>query len=85
MKALLLTGEDTDYYLQDMTYKAIASELGQKFVDDYRQMVRDYYLNSIKTKEEQVKLQKMQADLEMQNNNYSTQKKEREELLEITR
>lgn len=85
MKALLLTGEDTDYYLQDMTYKAIASELGQKFVDEYREMVRTYYLNTVKTREEQVKLQKMQSQLEMQNANYISQKKEREELLEITK
>ncbi len=85
MKALLLTSEDTDYYLQDMTYKAIASRLGQQFVDEYRQMVRDYYVNSVKTKEEQVKLQNLQIDLEKQNANYLTQKKEREQLLEITK
>ena len=41
MKALLLTSEDTDYYLRDMTYKTIVSQLGQQFVDDYRQLVRD--------------------------------------------
>lgn len=85
VKTLLLTSEDTDYYLQDMTYKAIASRLGQQFVDEYRQMVRDYYINGVKTKEEQVKLQNLQTDLENQNANYLTQKKEREQLLEITK
>lgn len=85
MKALLLTSENTDFYLRDMTYKTIVSALGQQFVEDYRQMVRDYYVNSIKTREEQAELQKMQAELEKQNANYISQKKERQELLEITK
>lgn len=85
MKALLLTSEDTDYYLRDMTYKTIVSQLGQQFVDDYRQLVRDYYVMGVKTREERVNLQNLQTNLEKQNANYQSQKKEREELLEITK
>ena len=77
MKALLLTSEDTDYYLRDMTYKTIVSQLGQQFVDDYRQLVRDYYVMGVKTREERVNLQNLQTNLEKQNANYQSQKKER--------
>lgn len=85
MKVLLVTSENTDYYLRDMTYKTIVSELGQQFVDSYRELVRQYYINSVKTREETVKLKDLQTTLEKQNANYQSQKKEREELLEITK
>lgn len=56
MKALILTNNDTDFHLTDMTYKTLVAQLGQKFVDEYRSTVREYYINSIKTDEEQKNL-----------------------------
>lgn len=85
MKTLLLTAEETDFYLRDMTYKTIASQLGQKFVEEYREMVREYYITSVKTKEEKRILEQLKKYLETQNLNYNAQKQEREKLLEITK
>lgn len=85
MKTLLLTDQSTDYYLQDMTYKAIASELGQQFIDEYRGLVREYYTTSVKTQEEKSTLEKLKAYLQEQSENYNTQKQQREKLLEITK
>lgn len=85
VKTLLVTSEQTDFYLQDMTYKAIASELGQKFVEEYRALVREYYLNSVKTNEEKLTLERLKSYLQSQSVAYNAQKQEREKLLEITK
>lgn len=85
MKALILTSEDTDFYLTDMTYKALVSQLGQKFVDEYRALVREYYINGVRANEEKQGLQELQAGLERQNAMLAAQKQEREHLLEITK
>lgn len=85
MKAMILTGEETDFYLTDMTYKAIVSELGQKFIDEYKALVREYYVTGIKTSEEKEWLQNLQQTLEKQNATLQAQKQEREKLLEITK
>lgn len=85
MKTLILTGEDTDYYLTDLTYKTLVSELGQKFVDEYRATVREYHVTNIKTQEERISLQKLQSELEDKNNALVAQRKQRETLLEITK
>ena len=85
MKALLLTNEDTDYYLRDITYKAIVSQLGQQFIDEYRSLVREYYTTSVRTQEEKGTLEQLQSYLEKQNATYNAQKQEREHLLEITK
>lgn len=84
-KALILTDKETDYYLQDITYKAIASQLGQQFVDEYRALVREYYSTKLRTYEEKTTLEQLQKYLHKQNDDYNAQKEERQKLIEITK
>ena len=85
MQALIMTDTDTDFHLTDMTYKSLVAQLGQKFVDDYRSLVREYYVNNIRTNEEKEGLENLELSLLKQKATLEAQKKERENLLEITK
>lgn len=85
MKAMILSEENVDYYFQDITYKTIISQLWQKFVEEYRATVREYYVNSVKTNEEKKNLEDLKSSLERQKATLEAQKKEREHILEITK
>ena len=64
IKGMILTTEDTDYSLSDITYKTLVTQMWQKFVNEYRDLVRDYYLAQIQTKDEEVQLVSLKLDLE---------------------
>ena len=85
IKTLVLTEEDTSFYITDMTYKTIISELGQKLIAEYHALVREYYVNSVKTNEERMNLEELKQSLKKQKENLDIQRKEKEKLLEITK
>ena len=82
---MILTDEDTDYSLSDITYKTLVAQMGQKFVNEYRDLVREYYLSQLQTKNEETQLRSLKLDLENQNNVLLTKKTEREKLIETTK
>lgn len=84
-QTLILTEEDTDFHLTDMTYKALASELGQKFIEEYRTSVREYYVHTVQTREEKAGLEALELALKKQLGTLEAQKQERERLLEIAK
>lgn len=59
--------------------------LGQKFVDEYRSLKKDYYLLNIELRDERDALQKMKAQLEQQKSLLESQRTERVRLLDITK
>lgn len=69
MKILILSDTDTDFLLSDMTYKTLVSQLGQRFVDEYRSLVKTYYVLSIQISDEVKKLDNLQSNLEQQSAN----------------
>ncbi len=81
---LILSSENTDSILSDITYKSLVSQLGQKFVDEYKSLIKDYYTITLTTREEIVELNNLQDVLERDTSNLQIQKKEREKLLVIT-
>ena len=85
IKGMILTTEDTDYSLSDITYKTLVTQMWQKFVNEYRDLVRDYYLAQMQTKDEEVQLVSLKLDLENQNNILLSRKTEREKLIETTK
>ena len=85
MKSLILSGDNTDFLLSDMTYKTLVSQLGQKFVDEYRSLVKEYYDLSLQMSDQIDTLDTLEADLERQTRNLDEQKVDREKLLEITK
>jgi murein DD-endopeptidase MepM/ murein hydrolase activator NlpD len=85
IKWMILTDEDTDFSLSDITYKTLVAQMWQKFVNEYRDLVRSYYLSQIQTKNEEVQLQGLKSDLEYQNTMLLSKKAEREKLIEITK
>lgn len=84
IKSMILTTEDSDFTLSDITYKTLVTQMGQKFVDEYRDLVRAYYLSSIQNQNESTQLKTLKAGLESQGVMLTAQKEEREKLLEIT-
>jgi murein DD-endopeptidase MepM/ murein hydrolase activator NlpD len=85
IKWMILTNEDTDFSLSDITYKTLVTQMWQKFVNEYRDLVRSYYLAQIQTKNEETQLQWLKTDLEYQNSMLISKKTERENLIEITK
>ncbi len=84
IKSMILTTEDSDFTLSDITYKTLITQMGQQFVDEYRALVRAYYLSSIQSQNEQSALETLRLGLENQSMTLESQKSEREKLLEIT-
>jgi hypothetical protein len=84
IKSMILTTNDSDFTLSDITYKTLVAQMGQKFIDEYRDLVRSYYLTSIQTQNESAQLKILKSGLESQNTMLTAQKEEREKLLEIT-
>ena len=81
---MILTTEDSDFTLSDITYKTLITQMGQQFVDEYRSLVRAYYLSNIQTQNEQSALETLRSGLQSQSEILEAQKGEREKLLEIT-
>ncbi len=81
---LILSDAPTDSILSDITYKSLVSQLGQKFVDEYKSLIKDYYTLTLTTREEIIELNNLQDVLERDKSNLQIQKKEREKLLLIT-
>jgi hypothetical protein len=85
MKHMILSEEDTDFFLSDLTYKTLLTELGQKFVNDYRLLVKQYYINTITIEDGIRHLTGLKQKLVIRIENISIQKSEREKLLEVTK
>lgn len=85
IKWMILTNEDTDFSLSDITYKTLVAQMWQKFVNEYRDLVRSYYLAQIQTKSEETQLKWLKTDLEYQSSMLLSKKMERENLIEITK
>lgn len=83
-QGLILEDGQSDTIITDITYKSLVSQLGQKFVDEYKSLVKDYYRITLKTKEEISSLEDLRTILERQKSNLLIQKKEREKLIAIT-
>lgn len=84
IKSMILTTEDSDFTLSDITYKTLLTQMGQQFVDEYRSLVRAYYLSSIQTQNEQSVLETLLSGLAIQNTTLISQQVERSHLLDIT-
>lgn len=84
IKNMILTTEDTDFSLAEITYKTLVTQMWQQFVNEYRDLVREYYLASIETQEEESDLKNLKSQLEIQSATLWAQKQEKEKLLDIT-
>lgn len=74
IKSMILSEEDTDFALSDITYKTLVTQMWQRFVDEYRELVRAYYLSSIQTQSEETKLKELKINLEKQSSVLTSQK-----------
>ncbi len=84
-QGLILSSETTDAIVSDITYKSLVSELGQKFVDEYKTLIRDYYRITIQTKQEVSELEDLSTVLDRQKSNLLIQKWERQKIIDITK
>lgn len=84
IKWMILTSEDTDFSLSDITYKTLVTQMGQKFVNEYRELVRTLYVSQVQTKKEEKQLQELKIGLGEQINTLTVQKAEQQKLLEYT-
>ncbi|GAB0174794.1 MAG: hypothetical protein HHAS10_06730 [Candidatus Altimarinota bacterium] len=83
-RSLILSDENIDNVAQDITYKSLVSSLGQKFIDDYRELIKSYYKIQIRMNDEIALLDIDNEKLEKQKTNLITQRSFREQLLLAT-
>ncbi len=48
LQGMILSSENTDTIITDITYKSLVSVLGQKFINEYRSLVQEYYRISLR-------------------------------------
>ena len=85
LQMLILSEWSTDLIISDITYKTLITELGQKFVTEYRWALKDSYVLSTQIEEEIIELHILRDQLEAKSRLIEIQKKEREKLLLITK
>lgn len=84
LQGLILTDGSTDAVSQDITYKSLVSVLGQKFIDDFRALTREYYILQTRMKEEAIHLDELRQNLDRKKEILISQKDYREKLLADT-
>ena len=84
IQSLILSGDSVDSISTDIVYKSLVSILGQKFIDEYRSLLRDYYKIAMKIKEEVALLEVEKSLLERQKSTLAAQRNQREALLTAT-
>jgi vacuolar-type H+-ATPase subunit H len=85
IKNLILSDQNIDVLLQDVTYKSLVTILGQKFIDEFRALVKEYYLLGLRIADDENQLKELQSSLEKNSVSLELQKNERQKLLEITK
>jgi murein DD-endopeptidase MepM/ murein hydrolase activator NlpD len=85
MKNMILSEKNADFFISDVAYKSLIAELGQKFVNEYRDLIKQYYVTSVDIGDEIQQLTGLKKKLVIRIENISIQKWEREKLLEITK
>lgn len=84
-QTLIMTDGDTDALSKDIIYKSLVSVLGQKFIEDYKSLVKEYDLIQIRIRDEVALLAVDQSLLERQKANLIYQRDYREKLLTATK
>ena len=82
---LILSPDSTDTLVSDITYKSLVSQLGQKFVNEYKELIKDYYRITLRAKQEIAELEDLSTVLERQKSNLMSQKNERQKFIDITK
>jgi hypothetical protein len=84
LKTLIMTDGDTDVASRDIIYKSLVSILGQKFIEDYRSLMKEYSLIQLHIRDEIALLEVDQAILDRQKSTLMSQRDYREKLLKAT-
>lgn len=84
-QSLIMTDASVDDLSRDITYKALVSILGQKFIEEYRTLIKDYALMKIRIREEIALLDTDKSLFERQKSNLLSQREYREQLIEATK
>ena len=84
-QTLILTDADTDDISKDIIYKSLISILGQKFIEDYRDLMKEYQRIQMRIQDEMTLLETDKRILERQKSTLISQRDYREQLLEATK
>lgn len=84
-QTLIMTDGDIDTLSRDIIYKSLVSVLGQRFIEDYKSLVKDYDLIQIRIGDEVALLAVDQSILERQKTSLIAQRDYRSQLLEVTK
>jgi murein DD-endopeptidase MepM/ murein hydrolase activator NlpD len=85
LQSLIITDTSTDTVGRDIMYKSLVSILGQQFIDDYRNLIKEYYRITNRIEEEIASLDREQVKLDKKKNDLMTQRKYREDLVSATK
>lgn len=83
-QTLIMTDTDSDTISNDIIYKSLVSILGQKFIEDYRSLMKEYNLIQLHIRDEVTLLEADSLILKRQKATLISQRDYREQLLEAT-
>ena len=84
-QTLIMTDTESDSISSDIVYKSLVSILGQKFIEDYRSLMKEYNLIQLHIRDEVALLEADTRILERQKATLISQRDYREQLLEATK
>ncbi len=84
-QTLIMTDSQSDEISTDIVYKSLVSILGQKFIEDYRSLMKEYNRIQIRVRDEVALLEADKKILERQKATLLSQRDYREQLLEATK
>jgi murein DD-endopeptidase MepM/ murein hydrolase activator NlpD len=84
-QTLILTEDDSDTVSKDIVYKSLISIVGQKFIEDYRDLIRQYHLTQSRIREEVALIKADQDLLERQKSTLLSQREYKQQLLDATK
>jgi len=85
MRSIILNDGDISDILNDIHYKTILEITGQNFIEQHRNLIKEYYYNKESLKKEKIEYLRLKNELITKNRDLVGQKEYKEQLLEMTK
>lgn len=85
LRGILMNDGDIQDMFSDIHYKGLVSQVGQQFVDMYRNLTRDYYRMLLSLDAEVTSLSELEKSLNLKRDELEHERAERSRILELTK
>ena len=85
IRSIILNDGNLGEIFNDIHYKSILETAGQNFIEEHRNLVKEYYYNKESLKKEKLASVRLRGELVAKNKDIAAQKQYKEQVLEITK